>query len=246
MLIFKKNLANFLKTLANFKYFLPPDVYERHKFIGSHILKNSKVLDVGGSLTQLNKFSKARKIITADIKKPADIIYNGKKIPVSDSSFDIVTSIDVLEHIKKENRQSFVKELYRIAKNKIIISAPLGTKKHVEYENKILNYYKRKNIHLPYLKEHVEIGLPTVKEINWFMRKYRAKIFFSGDIRITKKLLKIHNFEVKNNMFNYIFFIIKLLFNFIINSFMYNLEINRPQTENTNRFYLIIEKHSVD
>lgn len=51
-------------------------------------------------------------------------LYNGKRLPYADGSFDGITSTEVFEHV--ENREDFTKELYRVLKpgGKLIITAP--------------------------------------------------------------------------------------------------------------------------
>lgn len=231
-----------LQQLATYTFFLPFDVFERHKFIGSFVPDNSTILDVGGSMSQLGKFSNPSKIVMADIKPPADIVYDGKKIPVNDGSFDIVTSIDVLEHVPPKFRTEFVKELNRIARKSVIISAPLGTKTHSQYEKEELENAKKHTIDIPYLREHVELGLPTPELINSFAKQYGGEIFYSGNLSINRKLFRIHTFEVKNTALNYIFFFLKLFFNSVMNLGIYQYMVRRPFSEKINRFYLVINK----
>ncbi|PIR13867.1 hypothetical protein COV49_00780 [Candidatus Falkowbacteria bacterium CG11_big_fil_rev_8_21_14_0_20_39_10] len=231
-----------LKKFAEYTLFLPFDVFERHKFIGSFVTDNATILDVGGSMSQLDKFSSPSKIVTADIKPPADIVYDGKQIPVDDGSYDIVTSIDVLEHVPPKFRKEFVKELNRIARKSVIISAPLGTKTHSQYEKEELENAKKQNIDIPYLEEHVELGLPTPELITSFAQKYGGTIFYSGNLSINRKLFRIHTFEVKNPLFNLILFFLKLIFNMCMNLGIYQYMTRRSFSESINRFYLVIEK----
>lgn len=238
----KSSLKKLMDFLVAYKYLLPPDIYERHKFIGKYIKPNKSILDVGGSMSRLGEFTKNCTVTTADVVEPTDILYNGKKIPVKDSSYDVITSIDVMEHIPSDARADFVKELYRVARERIIISAPLGTDFHLEYEKKTLEYYKSKKIKLPFLEEHVAIGLPKPEQINGFRDKYKGHLYYSGDVRQTEKLFRIHTYENKNKYVNLIFFFLKLGFNLFMNIFWYSLTVNRKQTEYTNRFYLVINK----
>jgi hypothetical protein len=238
----KSSIKKLFAFLVAYKYLLPADIYERHKFISKFIKADKNILDVGGSMSRLGDFTNNCKITTADITKPADILYDGKRVPVEDKSYDIVTSIDVMEHIPSIARPDFVKELNRIAKEIIIISAPLGTDFHLEYEKKTLKYYQDKKIKLPFLEEHVKIGLPTPEEVKKFKEKYNGKTYFSGDVRVTEKLFRIHTYENKNKYLNQIIFLLKLLFNLFMNIAMYRFFVNRKQTEYTNRFYLVIKK----
>ncbi len=58
-------------------------------------------------------------------------IYDGEKIPFQDSFFDIVTCVDVIEHV--ENFDSFIKEMIRVSKRGVFISTP---NRRTEYTNK--------------------------------------------------------------------------------------------------------------
>ena len=75
----------------------PYDIFERHKFVASRLKNNQTVLDVGGELKNLSFFSKSQ-IKEANLTS-GDIIYGGQKLPIADNSFNVVTSIDVLEHV---------------------------------------------------------------------------------------------------------------------------------------------------
>ena len=238
----KNYIRKFLRFLVTYKYLIPPDTFERHKLIGQLITPNKNILDVGGSMSKLPQFVKNCKVTTVDVVKPADIIYDGKKIPVGDKSYDIVTSIDVLEHIKSQDREDFVDELNRVAREKTIISAPLGTSFHLKYEKKTLEQYQKKDIKLPFLEEHVAIGLPTPEQVEEIRNKYNGKVYYSGDVRITERLFRIHNFEAKNKYVNLLVFFLKLKFNLFMNIVGYYFFVNRKKSEYTNRFYLVIGK----
>lgn len=223
-----------LIRLAGFKYFLPPDVYERHKFIGSFITLGETVLDVGGSLSKLGEFCQTVPT-TVDVKEPTDIIYDGKRIPVAAKSFDVVTAVDVLEHIPKEQRSRFLKELVRVAKHKVILSAPYGTKTHLDYEKKTLQRYP-----VPFLKEHVALGLPTPLEIKELTKDYQVCFYYSGDLRLTSTLFWLHNLEFKKRLLDLPLFFLKLKINFLMNLLGYHFLVKRKPGELTNRFYFVL------
>lgn len=239
-----KNKFRKIQTLlVSYKYFIPPDTFERHKFIATFIKPGENILDVGGSMSKLPEFTANCNITTVDVVTPADIIYDGKKIPVKDKSYDVITSIDVLEHIKSDDRPGFIKELDRVAKERVIISAPLGTDFHLKYERKTLEYYKSKHVKLPFLEEHVAIGIPAPEQIQGFAKQYKGKLYYSGDVRFTQILFRIHNYEAKNKYVNFLIFFLKLKFNFWMNIVGYYFMVNRKQSEYTNRFYLIFDKN---
>lgn len=119
------------------KFILGSDTYIMHKravdIAGD--IKGKSILDVGGE-GNLKQFLKNGKIISVNIKE-GDVIATGVSLPFKENSFDAVFSLDVLEHINKEERKKFVKELMRVAEEKVIICAPYGTEKHIEFEKEM-------------------------------------------------------------------------------------------------------------
>lgn len=226
------------------KFFLPFDVFIRHKFSSRFIKENATVLDVGGSLSKIGKFVKAGELKTVDIQKGADIVYQGRRLPLKDQSFDFVVSLDTLEHVEKKGRQDFIKELLRVARKRVIIAAPLGTKKHQEYEQNLLAKLKAEKKSVPrYLKEHLEDGLPTMEEIKDLVpQEYQWKIYFSGNLALTEKLFRLHLFELDNRVLNRLLYYFKFLINLICNLLLYPFLVNLPFSQSINRFYLVIEK----
>ncbi len=49
---------------------------------------------------------------------------NAATLPLSDNSYDVVMSIECLEHLYKEDLETAIKELYRVSKDILIISTP--------------------------------------------------------------------------------------------------------------------------
>ena len=119
-----------------FKLFLPYDVFERHKKVGSFIEKDQSVVDIGGELNHLSQFCSPRKIFVANLTS-GDIIISKNKLPFASDSFDVACSIDVLEHIANNKRRDFIDNLAKIASKRIILSFPIGTEKHISYEKRM-------------------------------------------------------------------------------------------------------------
>ncbi|MFZ2206922.1 MAG: class I SAM-dependent methyltransferase [Microgenomates group bacterium] len=98
-------------------------------------------------------------------RKP-DMYYDGLHIPFADSSYDIVTSIDVLEHVPKDERPQLISEMIRVSKYKTIIVCPFYCLENVKMEEDILADMKEKNIlPKPSLKEHREFELPKISDL---------------------------------------------------------------------------------
>lgn len=219
--------------------FLPLDVYERHKKVANYINDNQTVLDVGGGLKSLSKFTKAK--ITVSNVDSGDIIADARNLPVKNGSYDVVTSIDVLEHIKKSDRQKFIDELFRVSKKRTIISAPFGSKEHIASEKELYIMLQKQKREVKYLTEHITIGLPTEAEVQTYLKGKRFKILYSGDFRLMAFLLKIHNSEFKNPKLNKLFYYFKLLINLMLNLVYCPFSFGKKH-KFTNRFYLIIDK----
>lgn len=228
-----------LQELSQIKYFLPFDVYERHKFVGGFIKNGETVLDVGGSLGHLNKFSSAKKITTVDIEPPADIIYDGRHLPFAKKSFAAVVAIDVLEHIDKREREKFITELKRVASRLVVLSAPYGSEAHIDFEKKEVEQWLDQNNPLQFLKEHLEKGLPEPFEIRSLVNKFGGRLYFSGNFSFSGFLFRLHQWEIKLPLLNKILFTVKLIINGLINILLYPLLINLKEKDSINRFYLV-------
>jgi len=225
-----------------YKYFLPYDVFERHKKVGSFIEKNQLVLDVGGELDHLSQFCSSKKLVVANLQS-GDVIIQKEKLPFKKDSFDIVCSIDVIEHMPTSKRAAFIKKLINIASKKVILSFPIGTKKHVTYEREIRQLLTKKDMDIGYLNEHLRYGLPTQKHIKKFTNEYKTQIYYAGNLNINKVLLKIYLFDPKIKIMRKAVYYAKKIFNLVTNQFLYSILINRVYSESVNRAYVVISKN---
>ena len=84
--------------------------------------QNKTLLDVGGSdFSVYGPLEKKFKITTCDIKPKKGIIKQDvQRLTFKDNSFDMVTCFEVLEHVPDPVKA--MKELYRVAKNRLLIS----------------------------------------------------------------------------------------------------------------------------
>src|SRR3989344_2489096 len=176
-----------LSKLSSFKLFLPYDVYERHRKVGGFIKENESVIDVGGELNHLSQFCHAKKIVVANLAS-GDVIIKKDRLPFGKNSFDVVCAIDVLEHIPKKERKDFIKRLVNVASERTILSFPIGTKKHIQYEKEIQNWLLKSSRNIKYLQEHTKFGLPSISDITMFTKDQNCHVFYSGNITINKYL----------------------------------------------------------
>lgn len=239
-------LSKFERWLGQQFWFLPPDLHERQRYIAKLIPPNKKILDVGGEKRILASRVRADDYVIVNIKKigDTDLTYNGKDIPFKDEEFDIVVSIDVLEHVPKQDRINLISEMVRVAKERIIISAPLGTSTHILGEKKLHQWFEQQKITMPFLAEHLERGLPTPESITKWVERWSATLKYSGDFRVSNFLTRLHTKEVvKLPVLNHLLYFLKLGLNAIYNLCLYPFLINKNNySATTNRFYLLINK----
>lgn len=190
------------------------------------------ILDVGGE-GMLKLFLPQIQITTANVKN-ADIVYVGDKLPVNDNSFELVVSLDTIEHLPKNNRTRFLSELYRVAKKGLIFCAPFGTPEHLAYEKEILNSGTLDGDSFTYLTEHVKFGLPRPEEVSEMAKLFSAKVFYQGDFREARP---------SGNRYRYYDLLVQTVSNTLINAFWQdNKYLKSSFTSYTNRFFLIAKK----
>ncbi|MFC2072263.1 class I SAM-dependent methyltransferase [Chloroflexota bacterium] len=85
------------------------------------LLKNKEVFTIGAdidaqSLRECLKCGMHDGYILCDVRK----------LPLKENSFDIVLSVEVLEHLEKEDGQKSIKAWEKIARRQVIITTPVG------------------------------------------------------------------------------------------------------------------------
>jgi len=192
------------------------DAYERNKKVASLLKKDETVLDVGGGVTGIKLFTE-NPVKTLDMGE-ADITADARRLSIAPGSFDVVTCVDVLEHIPKKDRRSFIESIYKIAKKRLIIAAPFKSPKHSEAEKRLLAELIKKGKRVAFLEEHVKLGLSEVKEA---LIGKGAKVFYSGDFRFSNFLFKLQIYESGVVLFDKLLLILKWKLNILTNIFLY-------------------------
>lgn len=220
---------------------LPYDVYSRHKIVAQLIHRFGTVLDVGGSLKELGQFLPPNiRMFTADVVG-GDVLYDGKHLPFKDKSVATVVSIDTVEHIPSSSRQELIQELVRIAKKRVVIAAPMGTKAHIRAEKNELEYQKSHRHPDHYLVEHVQYGLPTMTEIKHWTKKFPDhNLLFQGNFRTAQKLFRLQQSEINVPRLGRLWYELKKPIFAMINIALFPWDKNVSFSESVNRFYLQI------
>lgn len=128
----------------------------------------ARILDVGGYPGILPRFltGDAYDIAVLDVAPDDGTIPgyrqgSGLDLPYEDGSFDIVTSLDTLEHIPDANRPSFIAELQRVARRAVVLINPIQSIE-ADLAEETLNEYIRwlLDAQQEQLAEHRQFGLP--------------------------------------------------------------------------------------
>jgi len=112
-----------------------------------------------------NILSKVKfKIFIVDLMRchAADFIQgDGCFLPFKNDSFDLVTSLDTLEHIPPESREQFLSEISRVSRDLIFISFPFQNKE-IEFVEEALFHQVKHLYGLEHqqLRQHRSFGLP--------------------------------------------------------------------------------------
>jgi len=130
---------------------------------GKHLWLPLKAIFAGESIVVDTIFYKNKNFIQA----------NGKFLPFENNSFNVVSALDVIEHIPEKDREDFIKELGRVSKGSLFISAPLREKSIELVEglvfDQINKFYGLKH---QQLLEHKKCGLPDVETTTQTLNKF--------------------------------------------------------------------------
>lgn len=170
---------------------LPFDLYQRYRIAAelARAVEATDILDVGGYIgdrfghlaVSQDFFAPNQHVQSTDLRQcdhPFHDPANALSQPFAQESFDLVLTLDVLEHLPSSKRRLFLEELDRLARRWIILGAPFYTE-DVESIEQLLS----QSIHLTFLNEHRTLGLPRHSLIHEFFgseRGYEVMAFPNG------------------------------------------------------------------
>ncbi len=163
---------------------LPFDLYQRYRLAGqiTEALRPDSILDVGGYLgdqgghlaSSLDFFSQGGPgderipVQTTDIRHcdhPRHRPATAWDQPFPDESFDLLISLDILEHLPPERRSDFLKELDRLSRRWIVLGAPFASPQVRQAEKELSEGLMQAST---FLNEHRELGLPEAESVERF------------------------------------------------------------------------------
>ncbi len=127
------------------------------------------ILEVGSGTSPLRKLLPNRRIVFLDpdrVTANVDLFGAGSSLPFHNESFDITVSTDVLEHVPSVDRSRFLSELARVTSEVLILGFPNDDPLVQEADRALFEFIKGLDgSEYPFLREHMQLGLPNVKEI---------------------------------------------------------------------------------
>src|SRR3990167_7613825 len=203
------NAENLVRKFFN-KFFWRqhPEAALRYLPVVSEIEKSGlmdpNILEIGsGSLGITPYFKRNVDGLDIDFSGPTSNFLNKIKgqadnLPFRKNSYDIAISVDVIEHLPKNQRERAIFEQLRITQKLAVIVVPVGKlsedqdRQLYAHWNKI---FKTKN---QFLQEHVENGLPLVDEILVWIDKSARKLKKDVNVRSKPILnLKVRKFLMR-------------------------------------------------
>lgn len=174
---------------------LNPDAFSRFQIVCNEIKKHFgtktvELLDIGGASPYMDKFLRANNIsfhlTIVDIidfdNKPKNakvVVESAEKLTFKDKTFDVVTGIDMLEHIPGlQTKINIVNEAFRVSKDLIVFAGPFESSQVTKYEKK-LNFYNKEFFGMDqvWLSEHFKYGKPRLSVLESLADKADIKYF---------------------------------------------------------------------
>lgn len=171
-----------LSKLASFWFWerWHPEVALRYLPLVEEIKKlppNSAVLEVGsGGLGIAPYLKKKVDGLDIDFSPPYHHLLNRIKgsavnLPFNNNSYDVVLSVDLLEHIKPQFRRKAIAEMLRVSKNKVLLAVPAGSESQKQDEKFDKFYQEKYGQRYRFLQEQVSYGLPDMEEIKLYLKE---------------------------------------------------------------------------
>lgn len=222
--------TEFISKLTGLWFFYRwhPEVSLRYLPIVDQIKKLEKklnILDVGSGGLGIVPYLK-REVTGVDLEFSPPLHPSLKKVnasaiklPFNNNTYEIVLSVDMLEHLNRNDRQLAIDEMFRVARKVIFIAVPCGdlsTKQDQELDKL---YYDKYKSHYHFLQEQLLLGLPQTGEIKksilFAAKKTHKKIKLTeeGNENLNLRWFLMRGF-ISNNIFINIFFRKLLLFAF--------------------------------
>ena len=115
---------------------------------------------------------------------------------VADGSFDVVTCVDVLEHVPADHREAFVAQMVRASRLGVVIAAPFADSGDARRTDDIVHlaYRAKHGRDYDWLREHEAYGLPALADVTAQLEHEGLQLarFGNGHAPWLQDLLALH------------------------------------------------------
>lgn len=176
----------------------PFDHYGRYRLAAEVVtaVGGRAVLDVGGGPGSLQAFLHDAEVIACDASAPSFwheaapslVLGDGAALPFRDDAFDVVVTLDTLEHVPEERRATLLAECARVSRGWVLAVCPCATPGVADADAALLSYVRRKLGEefdtVGVLTEHLTFGHPDPDAVEGALRAAGADVarFPSGRI----------------------------------------------------------------
>src|SRR3990167_7683805 len=180
-------------------------------------LEDSKILEVGpGSMGIVPYLKREIDGVDIDFSGPQTKLLNKIKgkasnLPFAKNSYDVAISVDVLEHLNKEERFDAIYEILRVTKRLVVIVVPVGELAQKQDKKLDEYFFKKFGRRNQYLEEHVSNGLPKTEEVLVFidqsLRKLnkKAKVESFSNLNLVAREILMRTWISRNKFFYYLY-----------------------------------------
>jgi SAM-dependent methyltransferase len=115
------------------------------------------------------------------------VVADARRLPFGDAQFDVVVALDLLEHIRAEDRGKVVSELARTARRLLVVGCPTGAAA-LELDRRLARMLDRRGETYAgsWLEDHLANGFPEAAELKAALKPY-------GQVRlIPNEALRAH------------------------------------------------------
>jgi hypothetical protein len=139
------------------------------------------ILEVGSGSQGIGPYVD-RQFVATDVRFPESTNPNlipviaQNPLPFRDRTFDVVLSLDTLEHVPRESRQNFVTEMLRLSRGYLLVGFPQG-ERSVHHDTEMEAYYTRTmgDPH-EYFVDHRTYGIPREVEFAMYLEHATRQI----------------------------------------------------------------------
>jgi hypothetical protein len=173
------------------------DTWLRHEIVAGLLEGiDGPILDVGGLPNRLADQLGGAEVVTANLAPPADVIFDGRRLPFDDRAYEAAASVDVLEHVAPDARLGHVLEVLRVARSRAVLCCPLAPPAGAMTERQLADWHERvSGVREAYLEEHADNGLPSEAEVRALSaqlpEEWEVDVHFNGDGQAELELFRL-------------------------------------------------------